>query len=132
MGSLMNLRSKSAVSGVVLTVVLLGAAGCATTPKAGGASGGNERTYCAWFDAATDDAAAALFTLGYGRPGVVENDGRVIVTEPKNGAALRVELVNLVGRTKVKVSSVPADQGQAIDAFWSNFESTLHKSECPK
>lgn len=93
-------------------------------------AGPTDRIYCAWLDPATAEAQATLTSLGYDAT-MTEDYSRVLVTKPKDGVSLRIELINLVGKTRVKVMAIPPSKGQpAIEDFFASYEAVLHLDKC--
>ena len=98
------------------------------------ANSGNTRDYCAWSGPATEVVTATLLELGYGRAAVLDHDEVIIMSEPHDGLALRVELQNMLGTTRFFVRAVPEDAPHAqerIDTFFSEMETSLELDGCP-
>lgn len=96
---------------------------------------GTSRTYCIWLDTASPRAVSTAVALGYPEPYAMTNTrDRELTTAPKNGAALRVEFVNLIGKTRINVSAVPA--AAKVDAmaaeFFAAYEQGMRPSELCK
>lgn len=103
--------------------------------KADAVVAGTSRTYCIWLDSASPRGVSTAVALGYPEPYAMTNTReRELTTAPKNGVALRVEFENLIGKTRVSVSAVPATaKVDAIAAeFFAAYEQGMRASELCK
>ncbi len=111
-----------------------------TKPAASGAGKvdagiGPSRTYCLWVDSATPRAVSTVVALGYPEPfTLTETRVRELTTAPRNRVALRVELVNLRGKTQINLSAVPATApiAQMASEFFSAYEAGMRPGELCK
>ncbi len=102
-------------------------------PAAAKASGAS-RTYCMWVDPATERVYATVVAMAYPRPYAMTKTSegeRVLTTAPKDGSALEIEQINLIGSTKLNVTAVPpsAAGDAAAKAFLDEFERKLKPPE---
>lgn len=86
---------------------------------------GNERTYCAWSATLEETLRGTLLSLGYGI--AMTHGATVFDTEPQDGVALHIDVVNLVGVTYVQVTTVPAFNASnaTVTRFFEAFERNL-------
>ncbi len=72
---------------------------------------------------------SALVGLGYDA-GYSDDVPAHFVTKPKDGIGLRVEMVNLVGRTRMLAKSSPDGNAAVVAAFYRRLESDMGLTPC--